>query len=208
MSVIDLDDALRRARVLAESGGRHLLGIAGAPGAGKSTVAQQVAESLGASAVVVPMDGFHLAQTELERQGTAGRKGAIDTFDAGGFVSLLTRVARAEEDVVYAPAFDRRLEEPIAGSIPVRREVPLVVVEGNYLLVDHEPWAQVRALMSEVWYVDLPDETRIARLVARHIRFGRGEADARAHALGSDQRNAELIAKTRGRADVVVTCPG
>ncbi len=193
-----------RARALASTGQRRLLGLTGPPGAGKSTLAQTIADALEEVAVVVPMDGFHLAEAELERLGRRERKGAVDTFDAGGFLSLVRRLAAADEPVVYAPAFHRELEEPVAGSIPVPQTVPLVVVEGNYLLHDDGPWAHVRGLLAECWYVDLDDDERLQRLIARHQRFGRDAASAREHALGSDQRNAELIAATRDRADLVV----
>ncbi len=186
--------------------GRRLLGITGAPGTGKSTLAAALARTFGSElAVVVPMDGFHLAQAELDRLGRAGRKGAPDTFDAAGFVALLTRLHAADEPVTYAPQFRREIEEPIAGAIPVPREVPLVIVEGNYLLVDDGPWAAVRGLLDECWYVELDEETRLERLVARHRAHGKSEQEARAFAHGSDQANAEVIAATRVRADAVVT---
>ncbi|WP_297082118.1 nucleoside/nucleotide kinase family protein [uncultured Demequina sp.] len=204
--MIGFDEAVERARALADAGGRRILGIAGAPGAGKSTLASALATALGPDrAVVVPMDGFHLAQAELERLGRASRKGAIDTFDGAGFVALLARLRAAQEPVTYAPAFDRDLEEPIAGAIPVPREAPLVIVEGNYLLVDSEPWSQVKPLLDEAWYVEVPESLRLERLIARHERHGRSPEDARAFALGSDQVNADLIAATRARADVLVS---
>ena len=184
---------------------RHLLGIAGAPGSGKSTLAAALADALGPDlAIVVPMDGFHLAQAELERLGRAGRKGAPDTFDASGFVALLARLRAGAEPVTYAPQFRREIEEPIAGAIPVPRELPLVIVEGNYLLVDDSPWAGVCDLLDECWFVEVNEQVRMERLVARHRAYGRTEEDARAFAAGSDQANAEVIAATRGRADVVV----
>jgi pantothenate kinase len=200
----DLDALVLRARGLIE-GGRRLLGIAGAPGAGKSTLAEQLVEALGPEAVLVPMDGFHLADDELFRLGRHDRKGAIDTFDAGGFVALLRRLRAADEAVVYAPLFRRDIEDAIAGSIGVAPSVPLVVTEGNYLLVDEGPWADVRGLLDEVWYVEPEEPVRLERLVARHMAFGRDLATATARALGSDQRNAELIASTRARADLVIT---
>jgi pantothenate kinase len=161
-------------------------------------------EALQPAALLVPMDGFHLANRELERLGRRERKGAVDTFDARGYVALLRRLRDPGEELVYVPEFRREIEEPIACSLPVPHAVPLVVTEGNYLLVDGGPWGGVARLLDEAWYVDAPEELRIARLVARHVAFGKEPAAARAWSLGTDQRNAELIAGTRGRADLVV----
>ncbi|MPV38032.1 nucleoside/nucleotide kinase family protein [Georgenia subflava] len=203
-----LDELAARARELAATGERQMLGIVGPPGSGKSTLARQVVEAVGANAMVVPMDGFHLAQCQLERLGRTDRKGAIDTFDAGGFARLMQRLHRADEDVVYAPAFHREIEEPIAASIAVPRDIPLVVVEGNYLLVDHEPWAGIRQMLTDCWYVELDEDTRLDRLIARHMEFGRDPASAHEHAHGSDQQNAKLIATTKRRADRVIDVGG
>lgn len=194
-----------RARVdaLAGARGRRILGIVGPPAGGKSTLAEAVAAAVGPTAAWVPMDGFHLANVELLRLGRRERKGAPDTFDAWGYVALLRRLRAETDTMVYAPAFRREIEEPVAGAIPVGPQVRLVVTEGNYLLVDEEPWAPVRGLLDEAWYVDVPDEVRIERLVRRHIAFGKTPEAARAWALGSDQANADLIARTRDRADLV-----
>jgi pantothenate kinase len=199
-------ELVERARSLAGGGARRLLGITGAPGAGKSTIAEALVESLGPElARLVPMDGFHYAQRELERLGRADRKGASDTFDAAGFVALLARLRAADEAVVYAPEFRREIEEPIACALPVPREVPLVVTEGNYLLVPDGDWARVAPLLDEVWFVEAPSEdTRHERLIARHIAFGKNPDYARAWSLSSDERNAVLVASTRARADLVV----
>ncbi|MFE2144405.1 nucleoside/nucleotide kinase family protein [Streptomyces sp. NPDC059456] len=194
-----------RARALAAPGTRRVLGIAGPPGAGKSTLAARLAGALGPElAVVVPMDGFHLAQAELERLGRAGRKGAPDTFDAAGYAALLARLRAPGPAAVYAPAFDRSLEEPLAGSIPVGRAVPLVITEGNYLLHEAGEWAQVRALLDEVWYLAPEDALRVRRLVARHVRHGKAPARAEEWVARSDEANARLIAAGRMRADLVV----
>lgn len=201
----DLARLVARGRALAGQGGRRLLGIAGSPGSGKSTLAAEVAEALGELAVLVPMDGFHLAQAQLEALGRADRKGAIDTFDGGGFAHLLGRLKAADEPVVYAPAFRRDLEEPIAGAVAVPAGVPLVVVEGNYLLAEGGGWERVRPLLDEVWFL-VPDESvRLDRLIVRHMAFGRDRTAAEDRSLGSDQVNADLIARTSGRADVLVT---
>lgn len=196
---------LARARALAADGPRRILGLAGAPGAGKSTLAAALVAGLGADAVLVPMDGFHLADPELRRLGRWEDKGAPDTFDAAGYVALLRRLASPRPgETVYAPEFDRGLEAAIAGSIPVPAEVPLVVTEGNYLLLDADPWREVRELLDESWYVDVDPTVRRAWLAARHERHGRGAAESRARTLGPDEANARLVAGTAGRADVRV----
>ncbi|MFB7937916.1 nucleoside/nucleotide kinase family protein [Streptomyces sp. NPDC056049] len=205
MEAQGLDRLAERAGALARPGTRRLLGLAGPPGAGKSTLAARLVERLDGLAVLVPMDGFHLAGAELARLGRADRKGAPDTFDAAGYAALLARLRAPEPGtVVYAPAFDRALEEPVAGSVAVPPETPLVVTEGNYLLHGGDGWAAVRPLLDEVWYLDLPDALRVPRLVARHVRFGRSEAEAEAWVSRSDEANARLIARGRHRADLVV----
>lgn len=201
----DLDQLIARARTLAEQGGRRLLGIAGSPGSGKSTLAAEVTEALGARAVLVPMDGFHLAQAQLEALGRAERKGAIDTFDGSGFAHLLVRLKAADEPVVYAPAFRRDLEEPIAGAVAVPIGVPLVVVEGNYLLAEVAGWERVRPLLDEAWFLVPEESVRLDRLIARHMAFGRNRQAAEDRSLGSDQVNAEMVAATSARADVLIT---
>jgi pantothenate kinase len=197
-----MNELIARARSLAERPGRTVLGITGPPGAGKSTVAEQIAGELGPElAVVVPMDGFHLAQSELRRLGRSARKGAVDTFDDAGYAHLLERLAEQTTGVVYAPHFDRSLEEPVAGSIAVTADISLVVTEGNYLLLDAGSWPRARAAMTEVWYIDLDDDERRRRLVLRHSMFGKTEDQADAWVHGSDEANARLVASTATRAD-------
>ncbi|MFJ8859254.1 nucleoside/nucleotide kinase family protein [Streptomyces sp. NPDC102451] len=205
MDTSDLATLTDRARGLAATGGRRILGIAGPPGAGKSTLAARITERLGGRAVLVPMDGFHLAGAELERLGRAGRKGAPDTFDAAGYAALLRRLRHpGGQDPVYAPAFDRALEEPVAGSVCVAPDIPLVVTEGNYLLLDEGPWAPVRGLLDEVWFLDADPGLRVSRLVDRHVRFGKPRPYAERWVAGSDERNARLVERHRDRADLVV----
>ncbi|MFD7557271.1 MULTISPECIES: nucleoside/nucleotide kinase family protein [unclassified Streptomyces] len=201
-------EPVARAALLAargSRGARRILGIAGPPGAGKSTLAARLAEALGPeTAVVVPMDGFHLARAELARLGRADRKGAPDTFDAAGYVALLRRLRGSDGATVYAPAFDRSIEEPIAGSIPVDPDVALVITEGNYLLHDAGEWAEVRPLLDEAWYLAPEEDLRLRRLIDRHVRHGKDPEHARAWVARSDEPNALLIARGRHRADLVV----
>jgi pantothenate kinase len=205
--VVALDRLVADALLLAAPGGRAILGIAGAPGAGKSTLAEALVAALGEQAVLVGLDGFHLANAELVRLDRLQRKGSPDTFDAAGYVSLLRRLRARDEPVVYAPRFDRSLEESIGSAVPVPAEVPLVVTEGNYLLVDDGGWAPVRGLLDACWYVDPGEDLRLGRLVARHERYGRSPAEAHDRSYGSDQRNAAVIAATRHRADRILRLP-
>jgi len=201
---VRFDESLvERARSLAV-GSRTLLGICGAPGAGKSTLAARLADRVGAQAVVLPMDGFHLHDDELARLGLSERKGAPETFDVRGYAALLARMRAEARQTVYAPEFDRSREISIAGAIAVRPEHQLVVTEGNYLLHDGQGWAEVRPLLDQVWFVEQDETTRIERLVERHVAHGKPPELARRWTLTSDQANAELVGRTRARADLVV----
>ncbi|ULE34137.1 nucleoside/nucleotide kinase family protein [Mycobacterium sp. IDR2000157661] len=183
---------------------RVVLGITGPPGTGKSTLAESIVAATPA-AVCVPMDGFHLADIELERLGRLDRKGAIDTFDGYGYLALLQRLRRQRTEIVYAPAFHRHLEQPIAGSIAIEPADRLIVTEGNYLLDDDDPWPAVRARLDEVWYVDVAPDERRRRLEARHIEFGKTPEQARAWVRDIDEPNARRIESTRHKADLVLT---
>ncbi|MDY1549614.1 nucleoside/nucleotide kinase family protein [Luteibacter sahnii] len=198
-------NARDRLDALLAQGGRRLLGIAGLPGAGKSTLTGWLLGALGARAVGVPMDGFHLANAELARLGRDTRKGAPDTFDAAGYVALLRRLrSPVPGETVYAPAFHREFDEPIAGEIAVPAAVPLVITEGNYLLMDDGPWAGVRGLLDEVWFVDVDDAPRRAQLLERHMRYGRDRQAALDWIERTDEPNARRIAATAHRADTRV----
>jgi len=193
-----------RVRDLIKRNGRTLLGLVGAPGAGKSTLAAALLAEFADVAQVVPMDGFHLANVELERLGRRDRKGAPDTFDSAGYVALLRRLlVQADDEVVYAPEFRREIEEPIANAIPIHARTQLVITEGNYLLLDEGPWAHVAGLLDEVWYVDIDDEVRLHRLTRRHEQFGRSAEEAAAWVAGTDEPNARLIEASRARASFV-----
>lgn len=198
-------DLVDRVADLAADRPRVLLGIAGAPAAGKSTLAAWLVHRLtarGLPAVGVPMDGFHLADAALDALGRRDRKGAVDTFDGHGYRALLQRVRAEAGTAVYAPAFERELEQPIAGSIAVLPDTRVVVSEGNYLLLDRSPWTDVRTCFDEVWYVALDDATRRARLLDRHVRFGKAPDAARAWVDAVDEPNARLIAATALSADL------
>ncbi|HUG22351.1 nucleoside/nucleotide kinase family protein [Piscinibacter sp.] len=194
---------LDRIRALIARGPRTILGLAGPPGGGKSTLAAVLHEAFARHTVVVPMDGFHLANAELKRLGRDGRKGSPDTFDAAGYAALLHRLTNPRPgEVIYAPAFRREIEEPIAGAIAVEAQVPLVITEGNYLLLDSGPWAAVRPFLHEVWYVDVDDPQRHERLIRRHVEFGRTPGEAHHWVEVTDEPNARLIAATQWRADL------
>ena len=207
---LTFDDLLLRARSLVQGGRRALLGVAGSPGAGKTTLAEALVRELNADGepwvAHVPMDGFHLADVELDRLGLRDRKGAPPTFDAAGYAALLRRLRDEEDgdDIVYAPGFERVLEQPIAGAVPVPPSARLVVTEGNYLLLGTGAWTRVREQLDEVWFCELAEAERIRRLVARHEEFGKGHEQAVAWVMRTDQRNAELVAATRDRADLIV----
>lgn len=204
VSAADLSALVARVDRLLARGERVLLGLAGAPGAGKSTLAQALHASVAVSSVIVPLDGFHLAQQVLVQRGLEGRKGAITTFDLDGYRALLERLRRQTDPVVYAPTYCRKIEEAIANAVPVGRDMRLVITEGNYLL---RPEAHLTGLLDEIWFLEADDDARRERLIGRHITFGKSPTHARDWVLGSDERNAELVAPDRARADLVVTVP-
>ncbi len=181
---------------------RRMIGITGAPGAGKTTYAVQLAASEGG--VHLPMDGFHLADVSLERLGLLDRKGAPETFDAWGYAALLARLRGEPDEVVYAPEFERELEQPLAGAIGVPPQTQLVVTEGNYLLLDLPGWRAARAQLDEVWFLDEDEELRRSRLVARHVAFGKSPGEAAEWVARVDDANAALVRASRESADRVV----
>lgn len=188
---------------------RAVLGVAGAPGAGKSTLVElllaRIDERCGTGwAAHVPMDGFHLADDQLRRLGLLDRKGAPETFDPAGYAHLLERVRTDTETDVYAAVFDRDLEQPLAAALVVPRSAKLVITEGNYLLLNRPAWAGARRAMDRVWFVDSDESLRRDRLVARHVAFGKVPDAARSWVADVDQRNAELVSATAGEADRVI----
>jgi pantothenate kinase len=202
---LTLDQAVQRARALVARGPRTIVGIVGPPGAGKSTLSEQLCHAFPNVAQVVPMDGFHLANVELQRLGRAQRKGAPDTFDSAGYVSLLQRLRQqTAPETVYAPEFRREIEEPIAGAIPIEASTKLLIAEGNYLLLEQHGWGAVAQHLDEVWYVDVAPALRLERLVARHMQFGRSYQEAVDWVASTDEPNARLIEATRHRAQAIV----
>ena len=209
-----LEDLLDRARHLAARQETPVvIGVVGAPGAGKTTLVESLVRELNKDTpdpeqqayAHVPMDGFHLSDQELTRLGLLNRKGAPETFDVHGYVATLQRLRSPREAVVYAPGFERTLEQPIAGVIPVFPSATTILTEGNYLLLDHPDWQHVRNQCNEIWYCEQDDDLRIQRLIQRHIQFGKTPAEAKSWVLTVDEKNAQLIRSTRANADLVVT---
>lgn len=190
---------------LGRPGIRTIVGVAGPPGTGKSTLVQRLVAALPVHAAVVPMDGFHLSNAVLDARNLRDRKGAIDTFDAAGFAVLMQRIRNRDEDVVYAPDFDHGTGEPIAASIAIPRDCDIVLVEGNYLGVAADPWSKARAVMDELWYLETPRELRVSRLIDRHVATGKTVEAATRWTLGSDEHNAVLVSETARNADLIIT---
>jgi pantothenate kinase len=183
---------------------RIVVGLAGSPGAGKSTIAAQLVELLTPDAALLPMDGFHLPQARLVELDRRDRMGAPDTFDLEHFRACLIAVRRgfgATGQSVSAPGFDREREEPVPGALHIAPECSCVVVEGNYLLLDAGGWERIEPLLDLTFFVELDRERRLERLVARHERYGKSPAEALAWALGPDETNAQAIEPTATRAD-------
>jgi len=209
----DLVDGARAAidMVLRSGRPRLLIGIAGAPAAGKSTLASSLTRALNrefgpSTAVAVGMDGFHLANSQLIRLGLTGRKGAPDTFDVAGFVSLLRRL-RDREELVYAPEYSRTLHESIGSAIPVPAGVRVILIEGNYLLIPGGAWAQVRPLLDFAIYVEATDKVRVNALLRRQQNRGLSREAARSWVFGSDEVKAALIGTTKQYADAILVRP-
>jgi pantothenate kinase len=201
MVTVDVDDLATWIADRAAGASRFLLGIAGPPGSGKSTLAGALAAHLGAP--VVPMDGFHLPNAVLAERGSRARKGAPDTFAAEAFVDLV-RWLRSATVVVTCPTFDRMLDEAVPDQVRVRPEDTLVIVEGNYLLLDDAPWSELAELFDAIAYLDVPTDLRVERLVERHVAFGRSRSEALAFVHRSDEANTRRVQECRHRADIVV----
>jgi pantothenate kinase len=200
----DADGLLASIRGVHEPGERRLVGVIGAPGAGKTHLARFLQHAVpGAVVGIVPMDGFHLANEVLEAAGTRQHKGRPDTYDVAGLVHLLDRLRRREAGPVYAPRFRREIEEPIAGSVVIGTDADLVIVEGNYLLLDAAPWDAVARRLDATYYLDTPERIRAERLLARHEQTY-GQHGATDWVDRVDRPNSDIVEATRHRADFIV----
>ncbi|MEV6652367.1 nucleoside/nucleotide kinase family protein [Streptomyces sp. NPDC051219] len=204
-----------RAWAVAERVGarREVLGIAGPPGAGKSTLARELVAEVerahgAGSAAYMPLDGFHLSNVQLERLGLTARKGSEPSFDVWGYEALLRRVRERPAREIYVPDYDRILHEPVAARHLVGPAARLVVTEGNYLACDLPGWREARSLMAEVWYVEAPAAVRRSRLVERQLAGGRSAAGAEAWVEGNDTPNGRLVEASRERCDRIVCGTG
>jgi pantothenate kinase len=189
-------------RVKAQGQGRYLVALAGPPGAGKSTLAADLVTALGKGAKAVPMDGFHYDDAVLIARGARDRKGAPDTFDVQGFLHLLRRLRT--EDEVAIPLFDRELEISRAGADIVTAADRVLVVEGNYLLLNESPWPQTAPLFNLTVWIDVPESELDRRLLARWAHYGKTPDQARAWINGNDMPNIRRVTQNSRPADVVL----
>jgi pantothenate kinase len=201
-----IDEALSRIKDLAlKHSGRFIIGIVGKPGAGKSTLTSHLIENLPKDSVsLVPMDGYHLSNLQLKNLGLSDRKGAFNTFDSNGYVSLLKRINTETDQDIYYPVFHREIEESYAADGVVLANTRIVLTEGNYLLFDKAGWEKVAAELTEIWYISINDSVRIERLVKRHEFYGKDKESALNWATGTDEINAKIVESTAARADVII----
>jgi pantothenate kinase len=182
-----------------------VLGIAGAPASGKSTLAEGLLHELQrrqpGAAVLVGMDAFHIGHRVLDLRGLAGVKGAPETFDVGGYLALLKRI-RTETQTIYAPEFHREIEDSLANTVEIPPATRLVITEGNYLLLPRPPWDQLRPMLDEAWFIHLEDGERQRRMVARRRRHGHDLETAKEMTFGSDEANAQLVNSAQNEPDL------
>ena len=202
VELMDLNGLVSRVTALRPKGRRALVAIAGPPGAGKSTLAEELVHRLGATAALVPMDGFHIDNRILEQRGLLPRKGAPATFDSAGFLAMVRRLAM--EDEVIIPTFDRTSDIAIAGAITVGPEAAIAVVEGNYLLLDAPPWRELKEFWDFSVYLDVPMKELRERLVQRWLDHGLDIGSAVLRAEANDLPNARLVQSQSTVADASI----
>lgn len=199
-----LDQLVERAEALAGEQDRRVLGLLGAPGSGKSTVATLMVERMGASVAIVEMDAFHFSDELLVQLGRRNRKGAPDTFDVDGYVEILRRLREPDACDIYVPIFDRSLDTSVGSAQLVDSDCKLIITTGNYLLLNDEPWPRLRPYLDQSWFLEPDEDQRLDQLIARHVQYGKTPEEAREWVMCSDQRNAELVQGSRDNADWVV----
>ncbi|WP_252729770.1 nucleoside triphosphate hydrolase [Pacificibacter marinus] len=206
----DVEAVCAMARAGSTDSGRTVIGIAGPPASGKSTLAEAVVTALNDAAkgdvplaALVPMDGYHLDNAILKAKGLFDRKGAPETFDAHGFCAALGRL-RDQSHELFFPRFDRGIDMSVAGALSIHPQTPIVVVEGNYLLLESAPWSSLKDLFSATVFVSPAREVLRARLLQRWIDHGHSPEAALQRASGNDLPNAERILDESVAADLIL----
>jgi pantothenate kinase len=206
-------DSLSSQLSVLKPGQRYILGITGAPGAGKTTFTNWLVREINSRthgdnpAIGVPMDGFHYTNQKLGEMGLLELKGIPETFDSAGFLALLKSLRHSTNENVYAPLFKRSIEASIANGIVVKPAHSICVVEGNYLLLQDEPWSQCKQFFDQVWFINSTLDVITPRLLQRHIEAGRTEAGAQQKVQSTDLRNARVIEHTKHLADRILDLP-